>query len=1054
MKAKTVVVSAALALCAAQAFAIPQLPFKRGTNCRGLDESPYSSTQSWFNQNKTYIYGLDSTYTDIKAKGFDFVRFSVDLTKYYDSNNDCLYTSGSYNIEYVDQCLQKCLDAGLYPHLLMGRFQGGSMTATNAAHQVRFKRVWQLVADRYKNWSDKLAFELINEPPESTTEAVTVLNNLFAETVAIIRQTNPTRLSLWPGANFGVAGSLGKDGWLELPEDHSNIAIVVHTYAPFDFTHQGASWCKDSNGNPRNYHVDLTDPLRLDMRWDFGNIRRYAEAHPDIPIILNEFGVMSGLPTPSEAHEWLCGMREFCEVNNIPWAHFEYTDFNNSQGFGTRSAPTGDTWRTSVLEGLFPKGWDDEPVTYGQLDIGAFSKKMQVAFTGYAGTETLSDFPVLVKLSTAIPGFSYSDFQLADGGDLRFADSTGRHIPHEIDTWDTNGVSTVWVRVPSLTAATKIYACYGCANPPAVAAKDVWNDDYVGVWHLGGSALPLLESSQRSPSFIQRNGLGLTFASPGAVGGSVAFDGSMSNSLIAVDHDNFDKHSKYTFEVWTKQSAHKANAGILCKSRDYDIWRSYLLTDNGSGTRLSLSKNGTAISDATDLFDAPVDGSWRHQVCSLDTTSTSGNVKGYLNGELAGTQSVKTNKFATGAGYLVLGNTQPIGRNTSFNGSIDEVRISKCLRSADWIKASHDTVQKEGFASYAFGDAPAPGPGRILYVPVAAGATNTLDAALVTSYITNIVKQGAGVLVASAIPGYTGTITVEGGVWQGGASAGDFGGEGAVIDVLDGASLALRGANGNGLVENALSGKTVNLRGAKCSSALGKVVVSSTANVKIGAATVNLTDSDETLFLDKMGSTSWYFFRLNSGTLNLGGRTLVVSSSGANFETSATIENGGTVDVRNTMFAAETLAPSFTGTGTLKSNGTLNLKLPFSAQGWTVVGSPATLTGNVNRWPTDTSYPGWDGPISLSGNSKFANYAGATKGVSNTVFNAKGAISGSGTLGVGPGWLNLHSADNTYSGAVTVNGCAPAANQPVLPGGGGIGLRNGAACFPNASSIT
>ncbi|MBQ6137757.1 MAG: family 16 glycosylhydrolase, partial [Kiritimatiellae bacterium] len=60
-------------------------------------------------------------------------------------------------------------------------------------------------------------------------------------------------------------------------------------------------------------------------------------------------------------------------------------------------------------------------------------------------------------------------------------------------------------------------------------------------------------------------------------------------------------------------------------------------------------------------------------------------------------------------------------------------------------------------------------PDRVLYVPVAAGATNTLNAADVTSYITNIVKQGAGVLVASAIPGYTGTITVEGGVWQGGA---------------------------------------------------------------------------------------------------------------------------------------------------------------------------------------------------------------------------------------------------------------------------------------------
>ena len=75
MKIKNaIVVFAAVALCATNVIATPQLPFKRGTNCRGLDESAYS-TSTW---GKTYIYGLDSTYTDIKAKGFDFVRLSVD----------------------------------------------------------------------------------------------------------------------------------------------------------------------------------------------------------------------------------------------------------------------------------------------------------------------------------------------------------------------------------------------------------------------------------------------------------------------------------------------------------------------------------------------------------------------------------------------------------------------------------------------------------------------------------------------------------------------------------------------------------------------------------------------------------------------------------------------------------------------------------------------------------------------------------------------------------------------------------------------------------------
>ena len=48
--------------------------------------------------------------------------------------------------------------------------------------------------------------------------------------------------------------------------------------------------------------------------------------------------------------------------------------------------------------------------------------------------ETLENFPVLVRLSTAIPGFKYSEFLLPGGRDMMFTDSANHPIPSEIDT--------------------------------------------------------------------------------------------------------------------------------------------------------------------------------------------------------------------------------------------------------------------------------------------------------------------------------------------------------------------------------------------------------------------------------------------------------------------------------------------------------------------------------------------------------------------------------------------------------------------------------------------
>ena len=700
----------------------------------------------------------------------------------------------------------------------------------------------------------------------------------------------------------------------------------------------------------------------------------------------------------------------------------------------------------------------DNPVAYGQLDMSAFSKKMTVTFAGAQSGTTLTDFPVLVKLSTAINGFSYSDFQLSNGGDLRFADASSEPAPPEIDTWNPSGVSTVWVKVPSLTKDTAITACWGCAEPPEVAAKDVWDAGYVGVWHLGEDALPMKESSGTSSDFATKSGT-VVYDAEGAVGGAVDFSqATTKNYLMAADDDDLDGFADFTVEVWTRQDAFRTDgnyAGMLSKRNSFYNQESYFFYQNNTSgnTKPVFAFNTNSTSSARASVWAgvlPETGRWTHN--AFTRNSGTGGVALYLNGTSRGTgTSGKDNVFA-GSAPLYIG-CDPAQQ--SFPGRIDEVRISKVARSAAWVKATHDTIADDAFATYAVEGAGPVEPDRILYVTVASGETDTLDAALVTSYITNIVKRGAGTLVASAIPNYTGTITVNGGVWRGGASAGDFGSEGTVIDVEDGASLELVGASGACPVANALSGKTINLYGAKCASASGKIQIfgNGSATIAFGEnVSINLKDADSLIYVN---NAKWDTCNFKSGAVNLGGKTLTIQAT-RQIQMGLAFSNGGAVVLKGTALYVEWngMCPSFSGTGVFQGDSPMNIKKKIDAPGWTLKTSHQ-LYGNVNAMPTKTEFPGWEGPVEFSWNSvQVANYAGASAGTSNTVFNLKGAVSGSGALRIGPGWVNLHSADNTYRGAVYVNGQAVGSGATILPGGGGIGLWNGAACFPDASSVT
>ena len=68
-----------------------------------------------------------------------------------------------------------------------------------------------------------------------------------------------------------------------------------------------------------------------------------------------------------------------------------------------------------------------------------------------APAAALAAFPVLVRISAAAPsGFSYAN--CPDASHLWFTDGAGASLPFEVDTWDTNGTSLVWVSAPALSS--------------------------------------------------------------------------------------------------------------------------------------------------------------------------------------------------------------------------------------------------------------------------------------------------------------------------------------------------------------------------------------------------------------------------------------------------------------------------------------------------------------------------------------------------------------------------------------------------------------------------
>ena len=309
------------------------LPFSKGINVNHMET--FLSDNPWgFFEIGIKTVTNEATYTNIKSQGFDYVRLPVNFySAYYEAaTGDYDYTTEQI-MGYIDTAIDLATKNGLY---VMLDFHGWFYIGQEQDDYEQFLYCWTQVANRYKDYSHMLVFELLNEPWYTNGVAQPYLsdsrlNEMQADAIKIIRDTgskNADRLIVCCTADGNKAWKLDK---LKLPDD-KNLAVAIHEYDPDAFTGQGFTW----SGKELGAQVRLNPATDMGgVKYDFSQIKKFMIENPDVPIVLNEFGLNLDLAADEDVSYYLRYITKFCMENGIPWAYWQYdgNDYSKTLDF-------------------------------------------------------------------------------------------------------------------------------------------------------------------------------------------------------------------------------------------------------------------------------------------------------------------------------------------------------------------------------------------------------------------------------------------------------------------------------------------------------------------------------------------------------------------------------------------------------------------------------------------------------------------------------------------------------------------------------------------------
>ena len=301
-------------------------------------------------------------------------------------------------------------------------------------------------------------------------------------------------------------------------------------------------------------------------------------------------------------------------------------------------------------------------------------------FGGYTLPETLVNFPALVVLNTSVPGFTYDEILSLGAADLRFVDGSGKELNYEIDTWNTNGSSYVWVQVPEFTNNASVQMYWGKAGlsvPSYSTNGATWNDGFAGVWHMTNSLPP--DSSAHGFNATYCNAPGAVSSISGMIGTAQNYAGALGNAYTYVGTGlNF---TNTTLSAWIWCRSTSDDGAVMCKDGgtygpgDLYFWQ--------QGTVLRFETYNWGQDVTQPLANSGAAGSWIHLAVTVNGLSQTI----YTNGVLAANWTKAMYVGQNAHQFQLAGSIQSPTRN--FDGRLDECRAEWLPRSPAWIRACY-----------------------------------------------------------------------------------------------------------------------------------------------------------------------------------------------------------------------------------------------------------------------------------------------------------------------------------------------------------------------------